>query len=217
MIELPLFPLNTVLFPGMPLPLHIFEDRYKQMIQYCLEEKQPFGVVLIRNGMEALGPLAQPHFIGCTARIVEVEMLSEGQMNITSIGERRFRIISLNYDSPYLIGKVKYYPLVAGDPDQLIRIAENLAPKVRQYMHILNEVEEIDLDPENLPGDPLVLAHLSAVLLQIPNDKKQEMLTSASALDLLDNTNQIYRREIAFLRAMVDRFNDQDQNTINLN
>ncbi len=217
MIELPLFPLNTVLFPGMPLPLHIFEDRYKQMIQYCLEEKQPFGVVLIRNGMEALGPLAQPHFIGCTARIVEVEMLSEGQMNITSIGERRFRIISLNYDSPYLIGKVKYYPLVAGDPDQLIRIAENLAPKVRQYMHILNEVEEIDLDPENLPGDPLVLAHLSAVLLQIPTDKKQELLTSASALDLLDNANQIYRREIAFLRAMVDRFNNQEKNTINLN
>jgi Lon protease-like protein len=217
MIELPLFPLNTVLFPGMPLPLHIFEDRYKQMIQYCLKEKQPFGVVLIRNGTEALGPLAQPHFIGCTARIVEVEMLSEGQMNITSVGERRFRIISLNYDSPYLIGKVKYYPLAAGDPEQLIRIAGNLAPKVRQYMHILNEVEEIDLDPENLPGDPLVLAHLSAVLLQIPTDKKQELLTSASALDLLDNANQIYRREIAFLRAMVDRFNDQDQNTINLN
>jgi hypothetical protein len=84
-------------------------------------------------------------------------------------------------------------------------------------MHILNEVEEIDLDPENLPGDPLVLAHLSAVLLQIPTDKKQELLTSASALDLLDNANQIYRREIAFLRAMVDRFNNQEKNTINLN
>jgi Lon protease-like protein len=217
MFELPLFPLNTVLFPGMPLPLHIFEDRYKQMINNCLEEKEPFGVVLIRNGKEALGPLAQPHSIGCTARIVEVQKLSDGRMNINSVGERRFRIISLNYDAPYLIGNVEYYPLGEGDPEQLLKVAGSLVPKVKQYMHILNEVEEIDLDPEHLPGDPLILAHLSAVLLQIPAEKKQELLTSASALDLLNNTNQIYRREIAFMRAMVDRFNDQSQKAINLN
>jgi Lon protease-like protein len=217
MFELPLFPLNTVLFPGMPLPLHIFEDRYKQMINNCLEEKEPFGVVLIRNGKEALGPLAQPHSIGCTARIVEVQKLSDGRMNITSVGERRFRIISLNYDSPYLIGNVEYYPLDEGDSEQLLKVAGSLVPKVKQYMHILNEVEEIDLDPEHLPGDPLILAHLSAVLLQIPTEKKQELLTSASALDLLNSANQIYRREIAFMRAMVDRFNDQSQKSINLN
>lgn len=217
MFELPLFPLNTVLFPGMPLPLHIFEDRYKQMINNCLEEKEPFGVVLIRNGKEALGPLAQPHSIGCTARIVEVQKLSDGRMNITSVGERRFRIISLNYDSPYLIGNVEYYPLDEGDSEQLLKVAGSLVPKLKQYMHILNEVEEIDLDPEHLPDDPLILAHLSAVLLQIPAEKKQELLTSASALDLLNNANQIYRREIAFMRAMVDRFNDQSQKAINLN
>lgn len=217
MFELPLFPLNTVLFPGMPLPLHIFEDRYKQMINNCLEEKEPFGVVLIRNGKEALGPLAQPHSIGCTARIVEVQKLSDGRMNITSVGERRFRIISLNYDSPYLIGNVEYYPLDEGDSEQLLKVAGSLVPKLKQYMHILNEVEEIDLDPEHLPGDPLILAHLSAVLLQIPTEKKQELLTSASALDLLNSANQIYRREIAFMRAMVDRFNDQSQKSINLN
>ena len=217
MFELPLFPLNTVLFPGMPLPLHIFEDRYKQMINNCLEEKGPFGVVLIRNGKEALGPLAQPHSIGCTARIVEVQKLSDGRMNITSVGERRFRIISLNYDSPYLIGNVEYYPLDEGDSEQLLKVAGSLIPKLKQYMHILNEVEEIDLDPEHLPGDPLILAHLSAVLLQIPAEKKQELLTSTSALDLLNNANQIYRREIAFMRAMVDRFNDQSQKAINLN
>lgn len=187
------------------------------MINNCLEEKEPFGVVLIRNGKEALGPLAQPHSIGCTARIVEVQKLSDGRMNITSVGERRFRIISLNYDSPYLIGNVEYYPLDEGDSEQLLKVAGSLVPKVKQYMHILNEVEEIDLDPEHLPGDPLILAHLSAVLLQIPTEKKQELLTSASALDLLNNANQIYRREIAFMRAMVDRFNDQSQKSINLN
>ena len=104
-----------------------------------------------------------------------------------------------------------------GDSEQLLKVAGSLVPKVKQYMHILNEVEEIDLDPEHLPGDPLILAHLSAVLLQIPTEKKQELLTSASALDLLNSANQIYRREIAFMRAMVDRFNDQSQKSINLN
>lgn len=217
MVELPLFPLNTVLFPGMPLMLHIFEDRYKQMISYCLEEELPFGVVLIRDGKEALGPLAEPHSIGCTARIVEVQKLSEGRMNLTSVGERRFRIISLDYDSAYLIGKVTYYPFNEGDPGQLLQAAGNLAPKVRQYMQILNEVEGLELDPDNLPKDPLILAHLSAVLLQIPAEVKQDLLTSASAFDLLDKSNQVYRREIAFLRAMVDRFNDQKQRDINLN
>lgn len=217
MFELPLFPLNTVLFPGMPLTLHIFEERYKQMIHYCMEEKVPFGVVLIRNGKEALGPLAEPYSIGCTARIVEIQKLSEGRMNLTSVGERRFRIISLDYDSVYLIGKVADYPLSEGDPEQLLKVAGNLAPKVRQYMQILSEVEGFELDPENLPEDPLILAHLSGVLLRIPPERKQNLLSSPSALDLLTESNQVYRREIALLRAMVDRLNEQKHKDIKLN
>lgn len=217
MFELPLFPLNTVLFPGMPLTLHIFEERYKKMIQYCLDDEVPFGVVLIRNGEEALGPLAEPYPIGCTARIAEIQILSAGRMNITSVGERRFRIISLDYDSAYLIGKVADYPLVEGDPQKLLKVATDLASKVRQYMQILNEVEGFELDPENLPEDPLILANLSAVTLRIPPESKQDLLSSASALDLLDKSNQVYRREIAILRAMVDRFNNKKQKDINLN
>ena len=106
MVELPLFPLHTVLFPGMPLPLHIFESRYKQMIDYCLKENSTFGVSLIHRGSEAFGPLAEPHKIGCTARIIEVQPLDDGRLNIVTVGERRFRIHSLNFDMPYLLGKV---------------------------------------------------------------------------------------------------------------
>jgi Lon protease-like protein len=97
MFELPLFPLNTVLFPGMPLPLRIFEERYKLMIRFCIENNQPFGVVLIRQGLEALGRLAEPYEIGCTARIIEVEPLAKGQMNISTLGEKRFRICQLTH------------------------------------------------------------------------------------------------------------------------
>ena len=193
----------------MPLPLHIFEERYKQMIQLCMDENELFGVVLIQHGSEALGPLAQPHTVGCTARIVDVETLAEGRMNITTIGEQRFRILSLDYDSPYLIGEVEFYPMESELPDRLTSAASRLAPKVKQYMRLLNEIEEIDLDPDHLPEDPLELAHLGAILLQMPPENKQDLLGAASALDMLNLRNQIYDREIAFLRAIIIHGKDE--------
>ena len=217
MVELPLFPLHTVLFPGMPLPLHIFESRYKQMVELCLEKDNTFGVVLIRHGNEALGPLAKPHCLGWTARIIEVQPLGEGRMNITAVGERRFRIHSLNYDLPYLVGDVEFCPLPAEDPESLIPTAGRLAPKVQQYIRLLNEIEEVDLDPDNLPEDPVLLAQLAAALLQMPPGEKQELLISASPLDLLDSTYQVYRREIAFLRAIIDHGKDERQRHIRQN
>ena len=81
--ELPLFPLNTVLFPGMPLPLHVFEERYKEMVQVCLDEQRPFGVVLIRSGVAEGGPLADPYDVGCVAEIIEVQKLEDNiKLNI---------------------------------------------------------------------------------------------------------------------------------------
>jgi Lon protease-like protein len=217
MLKLPLFPLHTVLFPGMPLPLHIFEERYKQMIQLCMEEDELFGVVLIRHGSEALGPLAEPHSIGCTARIVDVQTLAEGRMNITTIGEHRFRILSLDYDSHYLIGEVEFYPMASTLSDQLTPAARRLAPKVKQYMRLLSEIDGIDLDPDHIPEDPPELAHLGAILLQMPPEKKQELLKSASALDMLNLGNQIYDREIAFLRAIIKHGKDEEQSPITYN
>src|SRR5438128_2047759 len=92
-MDLRLFPLNTVLFPGMRMPLHIFEERYKIMVRECMEEDAPFGIVLIRSGVE-VGGGAVPHSLGTTARIMQVEYLDEGRLNLFAIGERRFRIIA---------------------------------------------------------------------------------------------------------------------------
>src|SRR3954466_6437378 len=97
MFELPLFPLNTVLFPGMPLNLHIFEERYKLMIGRCIEANQPFGAVLIKRGSEVsgLGKAAEPFSIGCTVQITQVQSLGAGRMNISVVGKERFQIFSL--------------------------------------------------------------------------------------------------------------------------
>jgi uncharacterized protein len=217
MFELPLFPLNTVLFPGMPLQLHIFEERYKRMIQLCLDQRQPFGVVLIRHGREALGPPAEPHYVGCTARIIEVEPLSEGRMNIVALGQQRFRVLSLNYDQPYLVGKVELHPIEALDTHALADQGRILLPWVKRYMEILTRASDADLDPEHLPTDPLVLAYLAAVLLQIPADQKQRLLASTQATDLLANIQDIYRREVALLQRLLSAENIENPGKISLN
>jgi Lon protease-like protein len=102
-----LFPLQSVLFPGMRMPLHIFEDRYKTMVRECIEEDAPFGVLLIRVGAE-VGGAAVPYGVGTTARVSQVEYLDDGRMNIFTMGERRFRIVKLDTSLAYLSGEIEY-------------------------------------------------------------------------------------------------------------
>lgn len=214
MIDLPLFPLHTVLFPGMALPLHIFESRYKKMIKLCLEKDKQFGVVLIRQGSEALGPLPEPHLIGCTARILDVHPLDEGRINLTTIGEDRFHIKDVNDQAPYLVGQVELYPFEEGDPEKLKTAARRIAPKVKQYIQLLNEIEDVKIDQSSMPDDPIPLASFAATLLQMPPDEKQDLLESDSFLKLLKATDKLYLREIAFLRAFIDQGQDKAQSRI---
>jgi uncharacterized protein len=203
MFELPIFPLNTVLFPGMPLSLHIFEERYKEMIGWCLDMDQPFGVTLIRKGREAMGPLAEPYEIGCTARVQEVERLPEGRMNLIVLGENRFRILSISREKPYLVAKVELYPLDDDGQSSLYPNVERLRPYVKRYMQILTELSEVKLDPQQLPRDPQVLAYLAAVLLQVPPQQKQDLLSAEGVEEMLDDIHTVYKREVALLQAML--------------
>src|SRR3954451_22450455 len=88
---IPLFPLHTVLFPGGPLPLRIFETRYTDMVRRCMREQRPFGVVLIEEGDEA-GPVATTATVGCTARIADFHTLTDGFLGISCIGGSKFRV-----------------------------------------------------------------------------------------------------------------------------
>jgi Lon protease-like protein len=216
MLELPLFPLNTVLFPGMPLRLHIFEERYKLMIDGCIQRSQPFGVVLIKEGIEALGPLAEPHTVGCTARITSVEQLEGGRMNILAVGRERFRIISLDHDLPYLVGKVERYPLFDGDPVGQEDAARRLRPWIANYMDVLSVLDDIELDAKQLPADPAALALVAATLLQVPQRQKQGLLATDSIVDLLTTMRALYRREVAFVKEMLAQ-DVEDQGSFSLN
>jgi Lon protease-like protein len=203
MYSLPLFPLGTVLFPGMPIQLHIFEPRYRLMIRHCLDHNQPFGVALIQHGMEANGPLANPVKIGCAARIVRVDPLDDGRMDLTAVGDDRFRILTLNYDLPYLVGEVESLPLERPHSLEIVRGVRRLTGWVMDYINLINPSNpEGAVDPASLqlPDDPLVMLSLFAALLQVPSAEKQPLLEVTYASEMLDQLLRLYRRETAMLR-----------------
>jgi len=202
MYELPIFPLESVLFPGTPVSLFIFEERYKLMMRRCIDERRPFGVALIRRGREAGGALAEPHAVGCTARIAAVEPLDEGRMNLTAVGEERFRILELSRDEPYLLGKVENLPIAASHSVEMARGARHLGPWVARYLALLDRANpwiDIKLDRLELPDDPLLLVCWAAALLQIPAAEKQPLLEAPSAGEMVEGVARLYRRETAVL------------------
>lgn len=202
--DLPLFPLNTVLFPGMLLPLHIFEPRYRQMIRDCIDQSRPFGVVLIRPGTEALGPLAIHYDMGCTAKIVQVQKLKEDRMNIVTVGRERFRIIKYRHEHMYLSADVKITPFEMPHIKSLLRLGEELRPWIQYYLKLLSLFSESEFESDFLPESPLPLALTGAQLLQIETYEKQPLLAAKDAVDLLRQLLRLYRRETALIRHMLE-------------
>jgi Lon protease-like protein len=217
MIKLPLFPLNTVLFPGIPVHLHIFEERYKEMISQCLEDRVPFGIVLIKTGAEALDPAAEPHSVGCTAEIVQVENLSDGRYNILVVGQERFRIQSLYFDQPYLVGEVELSPFKVENQTALQRAGSGLRPLVTRYLEILAKASESDFEVPDLPEQPLDLAYLAAHILQTPMSQKQSLLNEDQGLDFLAGLGDLYPAEIAILETIVERSDQEEKGIFSLN
>ncbi len=220
MFDLALFPLNTVLFPGMPLQLHIFEPRYRTMIRHCLDRQQPFGVVLIHQGLEAYGPLATPEKMGCTARIIQVAPFEDGRLNLTAVGDERFRILTLNHDRPYLVGEVESAPLEKPSSIEIARGVRLLTPWVSEYLRLVHRIDPEnapDLGDIDLPEDPLVMLSLAASILHVPAIEKQALLEMTYASDLLAQVVRLYRREAAVLRRQLGEEQDAAQSAAWLN
>ena len=192
MPRIPLFPLNTVLFPEMVLPLHIFEERYKTMVRECLERSQPFGVALIRSGKEVDGP-ADPFAVGTTARIREVQYLDDGRMNLIAVGVERFRVQALHHDRPYLVGDVVTAALERGSEEELEAL-EELSDRVTalyaEYYRLQVYLQGNWERTLALPSDPERLAYAVAAGMELEPLLKQELL------------------ELDLLRAILSREND---------
>ena len=189
-MDLRLFPLNTVLFPGMRMPLHIFEERYRIMIRECIEEDAPFGVLLIKAGAE-VGSGAVPHDVGTVARIIQVEYLEDGRMNIFTMGDERFRIVAINTTQPYLRGEVsalQQEPATDSAYAALPRARQMFDDYLKTYLALGDQWTRGVFLPEN-PADA---ADYMAARMDIGPDAKQELLAQL-------NPEARIRRELEIL------------------
>lgn len=202
MQELPIFPLNVVVFPGMPMPLHIFEDRYKEMINLCIEEKRPFGIILIEKGRAEGDTHVVPRNIGCTVKISQVERLEDGRLFIMTYGQERFKLHKLDRSKhAYFVGTVEILNTNDQLEDEAPRIT-TLRDLVIQYLEILQAVGDMQFDSSQIPTDGESLVYIASALLNIENDQKQSLLESNSLNKLLDYLLVKYEKELALLRMI---------------
>ncbi|GAB1646037.1 LON peptidase substrate-binding domain-containing protein [Krasilnikovia sp. MM14-A1259] len=214
---LPVFPLGTVLFPGLVLPLHIFEERYRVLVRELVaatgDGPHEFGVVTLRRGWEtpqasaedddepivdeAPVTLSQIFDVGCTAELRQVTELPDGRFDIVTVGRRRFRVLSLDADThPYLAAEVEWLP----DEEQADEVADALAPRVlaalRTYLDLLRPETEV-LD--QVPDDPTVLSHLVAATAQLTLEERQELLAAPDTTTRLRAELRLLNREAGLL------------------
>src|SRR5437879_4379875 len=134
-IELPLFPLDVVLFPGTVMPLHIFEPRYRQMIQDCQRTQKPFGIVLTKPESVYLHEV--PYSVGTMVQMRSVERTEDGRFTLMAIGTRRFRIVSQHRDRPYLSATVEPF-MDDPEPAQILTLPMAQACGLfRNYLEML--------------------------------------------------------------------------------
>ncbi len=203
--ELPLFPLpKVVLFPSRPLPLHIFEFRYRIMMNTILESDRRFGVLMVDP---MTGNIAN---IGCCAEIVDYQRLPDDRMKMLTLGQQRFRVLEYVREKPYRIGLVEWiednpptkdlYPL-ATEVEQLLQDVVRLSSKLTE--------QSIDL-PEDLPDLPLELSYwVASNLYGVPNEQ-QELLETQDTAARLEREAEILtstRNHLAARTVLKDTFN----------
>ncbi len=214
-IELPLFPLNLVLFPGMVLPLHIFEPRYRRMIADCQEQERPFGIVLVKPDSQPLQE--EPYPVGTMAEIRDLNRLEDGRFLLMAVGLQRFRILSQHRQKPYLSGIVETFEDMAEPADALMASAKQAQSLFSTYLEMLlkaaNETEHNI--SSYLPNPPEALSHFIAYFLDIQDEQKQHWLELTSTTQRLQEEITILRREVPFMRQMLSQPKDDERSMLN--
>ena len=200
-LELPLFPLNVVLFPGTEIPLHIFEPRYRLMVNECNEQERPFGIVLARPESEPLHE--EPYPVGTMAEIEALDRMDDGRINLLARGSQRFRILSQHRNKPYLSGIVEVYHDDTEAEATLNQSAHQAGSLFRSYLEALLEVAGRGELEFVLPADAEELSHFIAHLIDAQDEQKQHMLELTSTRQRLDEEIAILRREVPFMRQVL--------------
>jgi Lon protease-like protein len=207
---LPLFPLGTVLFPGLVMPLHVFEERYRTLVRDLLDQPdettREFGVVAIRRGWEVAEPTLVAsdvalYEVGCTAQVRRITDREDGTYDLVTVGRRRFEIERLlTVETPYLQAEVRYLPEQTGPEGDAERLVPRVLAAFRAYLSGLSSTRGGAAD--QLPEDPLVLSHLVAATAMLGLDDRQRLLATPDTAGRLRAELTLLHRELALLRQV---------------
>ena len=208
--ELPMFPLNTVLFPGMTMELHVFEERYRALVHHLLtipdKSQRLFGVVAIREGYEVGSHGVQSlHRVGCVAQMTTVVPAEDGRFDIEIVGRERFHLQSMDASGPYLVGTVETMS-DAADPASSPRGASEAAMRALEtfatYRDRVSEVRGADVLDVDLPTDPVYLSYTLAATCLLTLRERQALLETGSADERLVMLRHAMREEMRAMRAI---------------
>ncbi|HEV8190974.1 MAG TPA: LON peptidase substrate-binding domain-containing protein [Ktedonobacterales bacterium] len=197
--EIPLVPLNAVLFPGMALPLHVFEPRYRQMTKECLDNGAPIGIVLaLPEGM--VEREASAH-IGTMARICDYQRLPDGRYNLLTVGTQRFEVVEVRHDHPYISGLVR---LLKDQPADDLQMTDDLAREgrmiLREYLQLVLQLLGSEDFAIEMPEQADDLSFLIAASLSCEDNEKQRLLEITSVSERLATGVRLLREEVEVLR-----------------
>jgi len=227
-VRLPLFPLNSVLFPGLVLPLNVFEERYRAMMRDLLktpeEEPRRFAVVAIRDGHEVApsapgmpdptavpergpsagfgtDPLKSFHGVGCVADAATIREREDGTYEVLATGTTRVRVVSVDASGPYLTAELEELPEERGD--EAGALAEGVLRAFRQYQKRLAGARERSLSTgADLPDEPAVVSYLVAAAMMLDTPTKQRLLQAPDTASRLRDELKLLRSETAIIRSL---------------
>jgi len=195
--DLPLFPLPVVLFPGMPMPLHIFEPRYRAMLTDIRAGNNLFGLSYFDKDTSQKDVPPAGH-VGCVAEVSETQALPDGRSNILAIGIIRYEVEEyVERDNPYLVARVNYFE---DDENQEEAVANNAREVAGMFMRVANSIRIINDERGSLPDisdtEPQKLSFLVAAALEIEAEKKQELLELRSTGERLNRLGDVLARVV---------------------
>jgi len=203
--KLPLFPLGSVLYPGLVLPLHIFEDRYRQLVADLLEGPEPrqFGVVAIRYGRETgIDGVSALYETGCTAELQRVEPYDDGRFDLVTVGAQRFRLLGLGEQAPYFTGDVDWLPEEIGDEAEAGLVLTAVQQSFRSYLALIAERGGAHVTIPEMPDEPMLMSYLVAAAIVVDLPVKQRLLEEPDAYRRLVAERKLLSLEMRMLRSL---------------
>lgn len=205
---MPLFPLGTVLYPGMVLPLHIFEERYRQLVRDLLDGPEPrrFGVIAIREGRETgADGVTSLYDTGCVTELRAATRYDDGRFDLVTVGTERFGLGALDRSQPYLRAQIEPMPDEVADEAAAALAMAAAEATFRTYLDVLVERGGATVRVEDLPDEPVLLSYVIAAAMIVDLPQHQALLAEPDARTRLETEQALLSREIAMLRTTTSR------------